>query len=179
MCRWAAIASQIEGRTDNEIKNLWNTHLKKRLLCMGVDPLTHKPLGIITSSSSSSSSSSSDDVCMHMRHMAQWESARLQAEARLSRDKHSSSSDMFLRLWNSEVGLSFRSPIPSTCIDPAASSAPPPPPTMPPTHSHDDFLDDSSSDDDTAFHLLLDFPIDHSNDISFLSSPILPTYHRP
>ncbi|KAH6796865.1 myb domain protein 17 [Perilla frutescens var. hirtella] len=30
--RWAAIASQLAGRTDNEIKNLWNTHLKKRLL---------------------------------------------------------------------------------------------------------------------------------------------------
>ncbi|KAH6801726.1 myb domain protein 17 [Perilla frutescens var. frutescens] len=29
---WAAIASQLAGRTDNEIKNLWNTHLKKRLL---------------------------------------------------------------------------------------------------------------------------------------------------
>ncbi|KAL6320713.1 hypothetical protein AAG906_008713 [Vitis piasezkii] len=30
--RWAAIASKIPGRTDNEIKNFWNTHLKKRLL---------------------------------------------------------------------------------------------------------------------------------------------------
>ncbi|XP_031108894.1 transcription factor MYB4-like [Ipomoea triloba] len=29
--RWSAIASRLPGRTDNEIKNFWNTHLKKRL----------------------------------------------------------------------------------------------------------------------------------------------------
>ncbi|KAJ8430075.1 hypothetical protein Cgig2_008522 [Carnegiea gigantea] len=30
-CRWAAIASYLPQRTDNDIKNYWNTHLKKRL----------------------------------------------------------------------------------------------------------------------------------------------------
>jgi len=29
--RWSTIASYLPGRTDNEIKNIWNTHLKKRL----------------------------------------------------------------------------------------------------------------------------------------------------
>ncbi|XP_055809451.1 transcription factor MYB14-like [Solanum dulcamara] len=29
--RWSAIASRLPGRTDNEIKNFWHTHLKKRL----------------------------------------------------------------------------------------------------------------------------------------------------
>ncbi|XP_075085998.1 transcription factor MYB15-like [Nicotiana tabacum] len=29
--RWSAIASRLQGRTDNEIKNIWHTHLKKRL----------------------------------------------------------------------------------------------------------------------------------------------------
>lgn len=29
--RWSAIAAQLPGRTDNEIKNVWHTSLKKRL----------------------------------------------------------------------------------------------------------------------------------------------------
>lgn len=38
------IAGRIPGRTDNEIKNYWNTHLRKKLLRQGIDPQTHKPL---------------------------------------------------------------------------------------------------------------------------------------
>ncbi|KAE8726309.1 MYB122 protein [Hibiscus syriacus] len=41
--RWSAIAVHLSKRTDNEIKNHWNTHLKKRLIKMGIDPVTHKP----------------------------------------------------------------------------------------------------------------------------------------
>ncbi|KAG2572598.1 hypothetical protein PVAP13_7KG190555 [Panicum virgatum] len=41
--RWSAIATHLPKRTDNEIKNYWNTHLKKRLAKMGIDPVTHKP----------------------------------------------------------------------------------------------------------------------------------------
>ncbi|KAI5009771.1 hypothetical protein ZWY2020_011908 [Hordeum vulgare] len=40
--RWSAIATHLSRRTDNEIKNYWNTHLKKRLAKMGIDPVTHK-----------------------------------------------------------------------------------------------------------------------------------------
>lgn len=29
--RWSAIAANLPGRTDNEIKNVWHTHLKKRV----------------------------------------------------------------------------------------------------------------------------------------------------
>ncbi|KAK9268481.1 hypothetical protein L1049_000232 [Liquidambar formosana] len=41
--KWSAIAARLPGRTDNEIKNYWNTHIKKRLLRMGIDPVTHSP----------------------------------------------------------------------------------------------------------------------------------------
>ncbi|GMI90599.1 myb domain protein 93 [Hibiscus trionum] len=41
--KWSAIATHLPGRTDNEIKNFWNTHLKKKLIQMGIDPMTHQP----------------------------------------------------------------------------------------------------------------------------------------
>ncbi|XP_066333994.1 transcription factor MYB106-like [Miscanthus floridulus] len=56
--RWSAIATHLPKRTDNEIKNYWKTHLKKRLAKMGIDPVTQT---------------------------AQWESARLEAEAHMAR----------------------------------------------------------------------------------------------
>ncbi|MED6184007.1 hypothetical protein PIB30_043191 [Stylosanthes scabra] len=41
--RWFIIAQQLPGRTDNDVKNYWNTKLKKKLSQMGIDPVTHKP----------------------------------------------------------------------------------------------------------------------------------------
>ncbi|XP_054775856.1 transcription factor MYB41-like [Prosopis cineraria] len=41
--KWSKIAGHLPGRTDNEIKNYWNTHIRKKLLQMGIDPETHKP----------------------------------------------------------------------------------------------------------------------------------------
>ncbi|KAK1560553.1 hypothetical protein Q3G72_028000 [Acer saccharum] len=42
--RWSLIAGRLPGRTDNEIKNYWNTHLSKRLRSQGTDPNTHRKL---------------------------------------------------------------------------------------------------------------------------------------
>ncbi|KAG6472138.1 transcription factor MYB41-like [Zingiber officinale] len=40
--KWSTIASHLPGRTDNEIKNYWNTHIRKRLARMRADHLgTH------------------------------------------------------------------------------------------------------------------------------------------
>ncbi|CAN6451698.1 unnamed protein product [Victoria cruziana] len=40
--RWSLIAGRLPGRTDNEIKNYWNSHLRKKLISMGIDPTNHK-----------------------------------------------------------------------------------------------------------------------------------------
>lgn len=109
--KWSTIAGHLPGRTDNEIKNYWNTHLKKRLLQMGIDPVTHRPrtdlLGFPNIQSSFFNTSG-------LGNMAQWENARLEAEARLTGEylrqalvmsgNGSAAADLFMRPCKSEFG---------------------------------------------------------------------------
>ncbi|KAL7132812.1 hypothetical protein ABFS83_12G099600 [Erythranthe nasuta] len=70
--RWSRIAQHLPKRTDNEIKNYWNTNLKKRLAKMGIDPTTHKPINCVLIGHPKD-----------LSHMAQWETTRIEAEARI------------------------------------------------------------------------------------------------
>ncbi|KZV51269.1 myb-related protein Zm1-like [Dorcoceras hygrometricum] len=70
--KWSKIASYLPGRTDNEIKNVWNTHLKKRLTRKSVDNMEHSSSQSHTSSSSTQlvqMDKSLDDQMIHQSNM--------------------------------------------------------------------------------------------------------------
>ncbi|MCL7049834.1 hypothetical protein MKW94_017229 [Papaver nudicaule] len=56
--KWSLIAGRLKGRTDNEIKNYWNTHIRRKLMSRGVDPTTHRPINSTTIIDSSVNSAS-------------------------------------------------------------------------------------------------------------------------
>ncbi|KAJ8765376.1 hypothetical protein K2173_012073 [Erythroxylum novogranatense] len=53
--KWSLIAARLPGRTDNEIKNYWNTHIKRKLYGRGIDPQTHRPLNSAVASTTNTS----------------------------------------------------------------------------------------------------------------------------
>ncbi|KAG8077644.1 hypothetical protein GUJ93_ZPchr0007g6360 [Zizania palustris] len=58
--RWSLIAGRLPGRTDNEIKNYWNSHLSKKLIAQGIDPRTHRPLAAAADHSHAAAVATSD-----------------------------------------------------------------------------------------------------------------------
>ncbi|GKC92659.1 transcription factor MYB41-like protein [Tanacetum coccineum] len=123
--------STTKEETDKRIKNFWSSKLRKRLMSMGLDQQTHQ-LSCLEGSAKGLPASSSTS------HMAQWESARLEAEAQLSMDSsallplpspnktthpnNTTYPDYILRIWHSEVGESFRNRKP-VCFGPASQAS--------------------------------------------------------
>ncbi|KAM4097312.1 hypothetical protein ACJW30_08G172500 [Castanea mollissima] len=62
--RWSLIAGRLPGRTDNEVKNYWNSHLRRKLMNMGIDPNNHR-LSHINVSRPQTSNASADATSIH------------------------------------------------------------------------------------------------------------------
>ncbi|KAI4367031.1 hypothetical protein MLD38_022815 [Melastoma candidum] len=65
--RWSLIAGRLPGRTDNEVKNYWNSHIRKKLLTMGIDPNNHKLGSSVRRSNPTGSGSVKGETCSHSK----------------------------------------------------------------------------------------------------------------
>nr|QMP81304.1 R2R3-MYB transcriptional repressor [Ipomoea batatas]GME05711.1 myb-related protein 330-like [Ipomoea batatas] len=68
--KWSLIAARLPGRTDNEIKNYWNTHIKRKLLSRGLDPQTHRPINAAAAAGGGGGGSAAKDICLDFRNAA-------------------------------------------------------------------------------------------------------------
>ncbi|XP_071689460.1 transcription factor MYB17-like [Rutidosis leptorrhynchoides] len=171
--KWAAIASRLPGRTDNEIKNYWNSHLRKRI--------PYKSTELQASSASMSADTKSNTLST--TNMVERESARVEPDARLSMDTiHLSpptglpDNDYILGAWNSEASEVFQKSkevnsvikvesdynVVTMQVEPTFADqrckVEPEEATDIGSYSHDSYNADKSSD--ITLDLLLDFPND-------------------
>ncbi|XP_062203305.1 myb-related protein Zm38-like [Phragmites australis] len=105
--KWSLIAGRLPGRTDNEIKNYWNTHIKRKLVARGLDPQTHRPLCVAAAPAPSSH---------HQDHLA----ARSSCSPETSGAGHSSDDDSVFALHLGGIDLNL------SLSPPSHPSSPPP-----------------------------------------------------
>lgn len=60
--KWSLIAGRLPGRTDNEIKNYWNTHIKRKLISRGIDPHTHRSINEITNTNTATTTTTTSHL---------------------------------------------------------------------------------------------------------------------
>ncbi|XP_042411739.1 myb-related protein 308-like [Zingiber officinale] len=107
--KWSVIASRFPGRTDNEIKNYWNTHIKRKLVARGLHPQTHLPI----SGGGSESSSLSSDRRMASVLLSKEESSaedRQSSGGVISMDKHRQTRSTLVLDLNLATNLPHASP---------------------------------------------------------------------
>ncbi|KAK1374637.1 Transcription factor myb3 [Heracleum sosnowskyi] len=79
--RWSLIAGRLPGRTDNQVENYWNSHLKRKLISIGIDPNNHRisntlprpknQIPEITNSDDSSSSCATSAIAKALKYHGQ------------------------------------------------------------------------------------------------------------
>lgn len=68
--KWSLIAGRLPGRTDNEIKNYWNTHIRRKLINRGIDPTTHRPVQESSSASHDSKPTQLEAITNNTIHIS-------------------------------------------------------------------------------------------------------------